>query len=244
MRSYRHSDCTHLVSDNRCILSSVAFCPCDVSQEGRHLFSCMQNQTPSGWWSCSQTVWNTQRDREEFYFWCIKCSDSQRESEVCQTWQEYVINSQSRKTKARKITTVIWSSPFWGDKITSNPRCRGLLASRILRRLSHKARRNVLLASGWEEFRQSFSSFLIRSVFPTHPQIHLFSPQTGSFLKITLYNLSPPLPSSSERSTVSLRLARNLPITLAITSAVSRKSWHLPMLERARKSSIRRTPML
>lgn len=33
-------------------------------------------------------------------------------------------------------------------------------------------------------------------------------------------------------------------LTFAITSAVSRKSWQRPTLERARKSSIRRTPML
>lgn len=51
-------------------------------------------------------------------------------------------------------------------------------------------------------------------------------------------------PQSWETSAVMLQLVWNLPVTLAMISAVSRKSWHLPMLERAKKSSIRRTPML
>lgn len=96
-----------------------------------------------------------------------------------------------------------------------------------------------------------FWAFLVYLPLPLswHSFIH---PVLGCFIRNVPSNLSllslPPSPISLclswEKSMVMLWLAWNLPVTLAMTSAVSRKSWHLPMLERARKSSIRRTPML
>ena len=131
--------------------------------------------------------------------------------------------------------------------ITLHTTCNWALAFWLSRLPSHKAKRNVILASRSRRiliYSDTINSFPLPlpTSSPSSPincldvwsMIFLFCHPSFSFS----------LPPSWKKSTVTLWLARNLPITLAMTSAVSRKSWHLPILERARKSSMRRTPML